>query len=141
MNILRQFMVWVTASNKNPDRNFQSLRWRLLVAYLTAMAVIFGTSEIILYVFFSRSLEQQLNERLLTLAQAAIPSLEEVKNHGVKNLDCHYCRLYRKSSTKNFRVKRLYPSQSIDCSNANYFESIAFRFGIRRHHCFNFDGN
>ncbi|OKH20633.1 two-component sensor histidine kinase [Hydrococcus rivularis NIES-593] len=58
---------------------FQDLRWRLLLSYLTAMATIlslFGTG---VYVFFSRSLYRELDKKLQTLAESAVPSLNEVK--------------------------------------------------------------
>ncbi|MBF2020425.1 MAG: two-component sensor histidine kinase [Hydrococcus sp. C42_A2020_068] len=58
---------------------FQYLRWRLLLSYLTVMATIlslFGTG---VYVFFSRSLYRELDKKLQTLAESAVPSLSEVK--------------------------------------------------------------
>lgn len=58
---------------------FQDLRWRLLLSYLTVMATIlslFGTG---VYVFFSRSLYRELDKKLQTLAESAVPSLNEVK--------------------------------------------------------------
>lgn len=66
---------------------FQSLRWFFLLTYLLVMSAIFGASSIAIYVFFSRSLEQQLNDRLQILAEAAIPSLQLVKNRGIDSLD------------------------------------------------------
>ena len=66
---------------------FQSLRWRLLFSYLMVMAAIlsiFGTG---VYVFFSRSLYRQLDKKLRTLAQAATPSLTEVKVNGDEYLE------------------------------------------------------
>jgi signal transduction histidine kinase len=66
---------------------FQSLRWLFLLTYLLVMSAIFGTSSIAIYIFFSRSLEQQLNERLQLLTEAAIPSLRLVKNRGILSLD------------------------------------------------------
>jgi len=85
---LKRFMVWDTASNRTPkQRMFQSLRSRLLLSYLTVMAAILTTSGAAVYVFFTRSLDQQLNQRLLTLAQAAVPSLEAVENEGLQSLN------------------------------------------------------
>ena len=81
--------VWAAVSNGIRSQLFQSLEWRqrLLFAYLTAMVAIFGTSAAALYIFFSRSLNQQLNEQLLTLVQAAVPSLHTVKTEGRQSLD------------------------------------------------------
>ncbi len=78
----------ITSLSRIPSQFFQSLdwRWRLLLVYLTAMAAIFGTSSAALYVFFARSLNQQLNEQLLTLAQAADPSLATIQTEGRQTL-------------------------------------------------------
>lgn len=61
--------------------------WRLLFAYLTVMAVIFGASAAAVYLFFVHSLYQQVDNRLLTLAQSAAPSLTSVKLEGGELLD------------------------------------------------------
>jgi two-component system, OmpR family, manganese sensing sensor histidine kinase len=61
--------------------------WRLLLAYLTVMAVIFGASAAAVYLFFVHSLYQQVDNRLLTLAQSAAPSLTSVKVEGGEHLD------------------------------------------------------
>lgn len=87
MTLLKRFTVWVTASNRTPNPIFQSLRLRLLLSYLTVMAAILGTSGAAVYVFFSRSLDQQLNHRLLILAQAAVLSLEALENEGIQSLN------------------------------------------------------
>lgn len=66
---------------------FQSLRWRLLLSYLTVMAAIlsvFGTG---VYVFFSRNLYRQLDKKLLTLAQSAAPAFTEVERTGSSYLN------------------------------------------------------
>lgn len=76
MTLFRPFMAWGTDSNSKPSQTFKSLRWLLLLSYLTAMAGIFGTSAVAVSIFFKRSLDQQLNNRLLTLAQAAVHKLE-----------------------------------------------------------------
>jgi two-component system, OmpR family, manganese sensing sensor histidine kinase len=72
-----------------PRQRFVSLglRRRLLLAYLIAMTAIFGVSAAALYIFFARSLHQQVDERLLTLVQAAVPSLDIVKTKGRPGLD------------------------------------------------------
>lgn len=87
MTLLRRFTVWVTASNRTPKQTFQSLRLRLLLSYLTVIAIILGTFSAGVYVFFTRSLERQLNKQLLNLAQAAVPSLEAVENEGLQDLN------------------------------------------------------
>ena len=61
-------------------------RKRLLFAYLIAMAAIFGTSGTAIYLFFTHSLNEQLNHELLLLAQAAVPSLEIVETKGLQGL-------------------------------------------------------
>ena len=78
----------ITSSHRIPSQRFQVLGWRrrLLLAYLSAMAVIFGISAASLYVFFSRSLNQQLDNQLLTLVQAAVPSLDTIKTQGRQSL-------------------------------------------------------
>ncbi len=57
------------------------------MAYLTVMAVIFGASAAAVYLFFVHSLYQQVDNRLLTLAQSAAPSLTTVKLEGGEHLD------------------------------------------------------
>ena len=51
------------------------------------MAVIFGASAAAVYLFFVHSLYQQVDNRLLTLAQSAAPSLTTVKLEGGEHLD------------------------------------------------------
>ncbi len=87
MTLLKQFTDWVTASTQTPSQRFESLRWRLLLSYLTVTAVILGTSGAAVYAFFTHSLDRQLNKHLLTLAQAAVPSLEAVENEGLQSLN------------------------------------------------------
>lgn len=65
----------------------KSIGWRLWLAYLSAMSVIFGVSALAVYSFLSAGLRQDQNERLQTLAQAAVPSLETIKTRGIKILD------------------------------------------------------
>ncbi len=78
---------WVKASNRIQRQIFPSLGWRLLLAYLTSMTAVFGTSAAVLYVFLSRSLNQNLNDQLLTLVQVAAPGLDTVKTQGHHGLD------------------------------------------------------
>ncbi len=87
MTLLKQFMDWVTVSRTPPSQEFFYLRRRLLVAYVMVMATILGISGTAMYIFFSRSLNQHLDHRLLTLGQAAVPSLSTVKTKGRHDLD------------------------------------------------------
>ncbi|BDA72595.1 Histidine Kinase [Rivularia sp. IAM M-261] len=57
------------------------------LAYLTAMSVIFGISATSVYYFFRAGLLGDQNERLQTLAQAAVPSLQTIKTKGTQYLD------------------------------------------------------
>jgi two-component system, OmpR family, manganese sensing sensor histidine kinase len=63
------------------------LRRRLLLAYLLAMATIFGVSSAAFYLFFARSLKHELDRELLILARAAVPSLEIIKTKGLQSLN------------------------------------------------------
>ena len=66
---------------------YQSLRSRLLLYYVIVMAAILGIFGSGVYVLFSRNLNQQLNKRLLTLAQFAAQSLPAVKENGQQHLN------------------------------------------------------
>jgi two-component system, OmpR family, manganese sensing sensor histidine kinase len=84
---LKRFTGWAIASNRSPERQiFKSLRLYLLLSYLTVMIAILGAFGVAVYVFFSRSLDHQLDQQLLTLAQAAVPSLDIVKNKKLPKL-------------------------------------------------------
>lgn len=66
---------------------YPTLRSRLLLYYLIVMAAIlsiFGTG---VYVVFRRNLYNQLDKRLLTLAQSATPSFTAVRDRGGKYLN------------------------------------------------------
>ena len=65
----------------------QSLRSRLLLYYLIVMAAILGIFGSGVYVVFRRSLYQQLDKKLLTLAQSATPSFSAVSDSGSKYLN------------------------------------------------------
>jgi two-component system, OmpR family, manganese sensing sensor histidine kinase len=65
----------------------QSLRSRLLLYYLIVMAAILGIFGSGVYVLFGRNLSEQLNKRVITLAQFAAQSLPAVKENGQKHLD------------------------------------------------------
>ncbi|EAW33855.1 cell wall metabolism sensor histidine kinase WalK [Lyngbya sp. PCC 8106] len=58
---------------------FQTLRWRLLGSYLIIMVAIRLISDLLVYHFFTNSLYQQLDNRILNLAQAAAHSLVAIK--------------------------------------------------------------
>jgi signal transduction histidine kinase len=51
------------------------------------MSVIFGISATFVYYYFRSDLLKDQNERLQTLAQAAVPSLQTIKIKGTKELD------------------------------------------------------
>lgn len=80
-------MGWDTVSNKVPNSVFKDIHWHLLLAYLVTMTAIFGISATAVYSFFYHSRSQQLNKQLLTLVQAAAPSLKTIKAEGRRNLD------------------------------------------------------
>ncbi|PSB07772.1 two-component sensor histidine kinase [Pleurocapsa sp. CCALA 161] len=65
----------------------QSLRSRLLLYYLIVMATILGIFGSGVYVVFRRSLYNQLDKKLLTLAQSATPSFAPVRDLGNKYLN------------------------------------------------------
>lgn len=66
---------------------FTGLRWRLLLYQLSVMAAILGVFGVGVYAFFSRSLYQQLDQKLMTLAQAATPSMKNVATDGQAYLE------------------------------------------------------
>jgi two-component system, OmpR family, manganese sensing sensor histidine kinase len=80
-------MAWANVSGYVKTKVYSSLGWRLWLAYLTSMSIIFGIAAAIAYSFFKIGLNQDQNSRLQTLAQAAVPSLETIKTKGVKSLD------------------------------------------------------
>jgi two-component system, OmpR family, manganese sensing sensor histidine kinase len=65
----------------------QSLRSRLLLYYLIVMAAILGIFGTGVYVVFRRSLYDQLDKKLTTLAQSATPSFAAVQEQGSKYLN------------------------------------------------------
>lgn len=66
---------------------FSSRRWSLVLSYIIVMAGLLGGFGTGVYLFFRRSLDQQMDKKLLTLAQAATSSFEEVQNKGQNYLD------------------------------------------------------
>jgi two-component system, OmpR family, manganese sensing sensor histidine kinase len=80
-------MAWPTVSRYIQKKISKSLSWRIWLVYLTAMSVIFSISGIAMYTFFRVGLVRDQNERLQTLAQAAVPSLYTIQTKGIKILD------------------------------------------------------
>ena len=80
-------MSLITISTQILSRGFLIPRKRILFSYLLAMMTIFGISGISLYFFLIKSLNQQLNQELLTLVEAAAPSLSVVKSEGKQSLE------------------------------------------------------
>ncbi len=80
-------MTWANLSRDIKTKVSNSLGWRLWLAYLTTMSIIFGIAATVAYSFFKIGLNQDQNVRLQTLAQAAVPSLETIKTKGVKTLN------------------------------------------------------
>ena len=87
MTLLKQFMDWVTVSNKTSSSGFFYLRPPLLSAYVVVIGITMGVSGTALYVFFARSMNQQLNHRLITLAQAVAPTLDRVQSEKRSNFN------------------------------------------------------
>ncbi|VXD22572.1 Histidine kinase [Planktothrix serta PCC 8927] len=80
-------MVWDTDLKRTRNFNFRHLRWHLLLSYLTVMAAILFIFVLGVYLFFSYSFYQQLDEKLRTLAQSAAPSLSQVETQGNQYLN------------------------------------------------------
>lgn len=83
-------------------QNYRLLNRHLLIFYLIVLVGFFGTSVTFLYVWFARSLNKHFDEQLLTLAQAAIPSLDIVKTTGRQGLEknpswCNFLSTQKKS--------------------------------------------
>lgn len=81
-------MVLDIVSNKFSDcaaslrhRRYQSLRWRLLMSYMTVMMTILGISALAIYKYTRHNLYEQLDRRLEVLAQAASHNLVAIKVH------------------------------------------------------------
>lgn len=66
---------------------FHNLRYRLLFSYILVMGTTLSVFCTGVYIFYSRSLYGQLDKRLTTLAQAAAPSLNDIKTKGSDYLD------------------------------------------------------
>ncbi|MDJ0590837.1 MAG: HAMP domain-containing sensor histidine kinase [Pleurocapsa sp. MO_226.B13] len=108
MSLPKHLTGWLNVTDKLPALNFSHLRQRLIIAYLLVMGAVLGLSGTALYIFFARSLNQQLDHRLQTLVQAAAPSLNTVKYKGRENLarDLPWREMFfqRKQSLEWFNV-------------------------------------
>jgi len=79
-------MLLITISPQFLRPSFLPLK-RLVYIYLITAIAIIGISEISLYFFIIRNLEQQSNHELLNLVEVAAPSLNIVKTQGLQNLE------------------------------------------------------
>jgi OmpR-family two-component system manganese-sensing sensor histidine kinase len=75
-------MAWGIGSKNIRKLDFPGLRWQLSLYYSSAIAIILGVFAGGVYGFFTRSLYQQLDLKLQTLAQSAAPSLNDVEQQG-----------------------------------------------------------
>jgi two-component system, OmpR family, manganese sensing sensor histidine kinase len=76
-----------TVSNSVPRPKTKLPQKYHLIGYLTAITTIVGVHTTFCYVSSARSLERQLDERLLTLVQAAAPSLEIIQAKGRNEIE------------------------------------------------------
>jgi two-component system, OmpR family, manganese sensing sensor histidine kinase len=74
------------SSNRIPKTRFKFSYRRILLAYLAATAAILGGCALATYSLIDYTLRQQLDDRLFTVAQGAIPSLEIVKTQDRQDL-------------------------------------------------------
>ncbi|MDJ0658228.1 MAG: HAMP domain-containing sensor histidine kinase [Crocosphaera sp.] len=70
-----------TVKQKTLDHQFRALRWRLLLSYLLVMVAIRLMSNFLIYQLFAHGLYEQLDQRLINLAQSAAHSLIDIKNN------------------------------------------------------------
>lgn len=80
-------MSLIAISHHFTRRSFLSRSRCLIWMYLTTAIALIGFSELFLYFFIVRKLEQQSNHELLTLVELAAPSLDIVKTQGRQRLD------------------------------------------------------
>ncbi len=75
-----QYMGWYFSSiKKTSNSQFRDLRLRLLLSYLTVTVAILGSSTIAAYELFAVSLYRQLDNQLLTVADAGAHGLQAIK--------------------------------------------------------------
>ncbi len=60
---------------------FQTLRWQLLLSYVSVMGAILGISTVAVYEFVTYRLYQKLDSQMITLADAAAHSLLDIKTN------------------------------------------------------------
>jgi two-component system, OmpR family, manganese sensing sensor histidine kinase len=89
-----------TVSNSIPRQKPKLPQKSYLIGYLTAITTIVGVHITFCYVSSARSLEQQVDERLLTLVQAAAPSLEIIQASGHNEIERNLSWRYLFSSQK-----------------------------------------
>jgi len=83
-------MVWDIVLKKlkfPPSSQISYLHLRLLLSYLSVIGAIFAVFSTGTYLFVSHSFYQQLDRRLLTLAQAATPSHTQIQKQGSDYLE------------------------------------------------------
>jgi len=73
-------MAWDIGLTKISDDQFDSVRSRLLLSYMGVMTTIMVSGGAAVYHWVAYDLSQQLNDYLLTLAEAAAQTLEIVKH-------------------------------------------------------------
>ncbi|MGL5872766.1 MAG: sensor histidine kinase, partial [Xenococcaceae cyanobacterium] len=109
-------------------QNHRLPRRFLLVVYLTAMVAIFGASVTFFYILFARSLNKQFDEQLLTLAQAAVPSLHLVKTKGRQGLEknlswCNFLSAQKKTLEWFDRDRQLLAREGASLLQVSSFEN------------------
>ncbi len=77
----------ITISTQIFNRSLLTPKKVLLLTYIITMICVLGTSGTSLYFYLIKNINQQLNRELLTLVQAAAPSLNTIKIEGHRNLD------------------------------------------------------
>ncbi|WP_237743499.1 cell wall metabolism sensor histidine kinase WalK [Pleurocapsa sp. PCC 7319] len=80
-------MSLITISVQLLRRGFPLPPRRLIIIYLTVAISIISISEIFLYFFIIRNLDQESNQELLSLVEIAAPSLGIVKTEGLENIE------------------------------------------------------
>jgi two-component system, OmpR family, manganese sensing sensor histidine kinase len=95
-----------TVSNQIFRQKPQCFQKYRLIGYLTTITTIVGAYTTFCYISSARSLEKQLDKQLLTLAQAAAPSLEIIQAKGLhdveRNLSWRYLFSHQKQSLEWF---------------------------------------
>ncbi len=112
------------------NTQFQHLRWQLLGSYLIITSAILIVSDVMIYQFFARNLYQQLDQRLLHLAQAATHSLTILKKDSQTITKTNY--KFDKDGDLDIPWQNLrQPSQSVEWFN--YDKKLLNQAGILTH--------